>query len=492
MKLDLRLRHLKSIASLDIALPLRRGLYAIAGQNGAGKSTLMAAVATVFFRTRYERYFGRPTVADAGLEAAVGDERYSLRYDGRVWKTKGGIQIKGFYEGSLIFGNRFKENSFDTLGKLDAVDAADFVAASDFVREHLGLVLHNDCARYPELLTLDPELSYSKYAFKAPPYAYHRRGERIDKAQMSTGENLLVTILHSIDLRIRDRGNVNKPCIFLLDEIEFALHPAALVRLVALLKKVSVDYNMAIYFSTHSIELLREVGPENTFFLERMADDSIEVVNPCYPFYATRIIYDHAGYDMVVLVEDDLGKLMADRLINRLRLRDRRLVHVMAAGDWQNVIRLLHDLKTNNLLGKPARVIAVLDRDIQSEVPRYAARWDVGLLRDIECLPVKSLEKFLKARLVDAFDIAFHRRLNDYLMPRMVLSDLVRDYRADFCTGGASDDRTGKVLFGRIEKALALHGRGRADLVELVVDYLLEHDQDDIEATSAFLREKLG
>ena len=194
----------------------------------------------------------------------------------------------------------------------------------------------------------------------------------------------------------------------------------------------------------------------------------------------------------MVLVEDDLGKLMTDRLINRLRLRDRKLVHVMPAGDWQNVIRLLHDLKTNNLLGRPAQVIAVLDRDIQADVPRYAARLDVGLLRDIECLPVKSLEKFLKARLVDDFDLAFHRRLNDYLMPRMVLADMVRDYRADYGSGAGADDRTGKVLFGRIEKALEKHGRSRADLVELIVDHLFEHDLESIEATTAFLREKLG
>jgi ABC-type iron transport system FetAB ATPase subunit len=488
-KLEIDIRGLKSIARLRIDLPLRRGLYAIAGQNGAGKSTLLAAVATVFFRTRYERYFGKPTVPDAGIEARYGAETYALRADGRIWRTKGGIQIKGFYEGSLIYGNRFKENNFDTLGKLAAVDPADFVDSSAFVREQLGQILHGDRERYPQLFTLAEEVSSRKYGFKAPPYFHRRNGELIGKAQMSTGENLLITLLHSIDLRIRDRGDVNKPCIFLLDEIEFALHPASLVRLIALLRKVSVEHNMAIYFGTHSVELIREAGPQNTFFLERMADDSIEVVHPCYPFYATKIVYDHIGYDSVLLVEDDLGKRMADRMLTRLRLRDNKLVHVMPCGDWQNVIRLLDDMTTHALLGRPVQVLAVLDRDVQADVPRYAAaRFGQSILGQIEFLPVSSLEKFLKARLADRIDTAFHRRLNDYLLPKLVLSDLVRDYRRDFADG----DLSGKVLFGRIERALELHGRTRGDLVELVVDYLIEHDEDSVAATTAFLRARLG
>ena len=120
-------------------------------------------------------------------------------------------------------------------------------------------------------------------------------------------------------------------------------------------------------------------------------------------------------------------------------------------------------------------------------MPRYAARFGPGILGEIEFLPVKSLEKFLKARLADRLDIALHRRINDYLLPKIVLADLVRDYRTD-CANG---DATGKVLFGRIEKALELHGRSREDLVELVVDDLIERGEESVEATMAFLRARL-
>lgn len=46
-----------------------------------------------------------------------------------------------------------------------------------------------------------------------------------------------------------------------------------------------------------------------------MFDGSIVVTNPCYPAYATRNLYGDDGYgnDMVVLVEDDLAKLIIEK-----------------------------------------------------------------------------------------------------------------------------------------------------------------------------------
>jgi hypothetical protein len=61
---------------------------------------------------------------------------------------------------------------------------------------------------------------------------------------------------------------------------------------------MSDQYIYAIYFSTHSIELIGGIKPDNIFFMERHADGSVEILNPCYPAYATRILYDHSGYDI--------------------------------------------------------------------------------------------------------------------------------------------------------------------------------------------------
>ena len=73
---------------------------------------------------------------------------------------------------------------------------------------------------------------------------------------MSTGENLLISILNSLYIRNNDRANLNKPCIIFLDEIELALHPSSLKRLVHFLQEISIQYNYAIYFLLKDIMII--------------------------------------------------------------------------------------------------------------------------------------------------------------------------------------------------------------------------------------------
>ena len=59
-------------------------------------------------------------------------------------------------------------------------------------------------------------------------FYYEKKGKRISQFHMSTGENLLISILNSISIRKKERDNIEKPCMFFLDEVELALHPSSL------------------------------------------------------------------------------------------------------------------------------------------------------------------------------------------------------------------------------------------------------------------------
>lgn len=87
--------------------------------------------------------------------------------------------------------------------------------------------------------------------------------------------------------------------------------------MILFLKEVADEINLSIFFSTHSLELLREIKAQNIYYLTKMLDGSIVVTNPCYPAYATRNLYGDDGYgnDMVVLVEDDLAKLIIEKIM---------------------------------------------------------------------------------------------------------------------------------------------------------------------------------
>lgn len=64
-------------------------------------------------------------------------------------------------------------------------------------------------------------------------------------------------------------------------------------------------------------------------------DDSLSINNPCYPAYATRNLYSDDGYgnDMVILVEDDLAKLIIERiLIEKILLQNIRIKVLPTGG----------------------------------------------------------------------------------------------------------------------------------------------------------------
>ena len=144
MKLKMTIHKIKCVEDLVIELPLDRGLYAITGQNGSGKSTIVACASSVFYNLYLNEHFGK-TEPDSFISFELDNASSVWKKDisGRWHKfSHGKINVKGFFEGSLIFGNRFKNTSFDKLKKLDRLNSSSLVCASDFIRENLGFILN--------------------------------------------------------------------------------------------------------------------------------------------------------------------------------------------------------------------------------------------------------------------------------------------------------------------------------------------------------------
>lgn len=486
MKLEMTIHKIKCIDNLEMAFPIEKGLYAITGMNGSGKSTIVACASSVFFNMRMHDYFGK-TDADAFITFELGGAKRSWRKINNRWKqhSEGEMNIKGFYEGSLIFGNRFRDTSYDKLRGLETIDMGVLIPADDFIRENLGKILQGN-VNYYEKLWFTPA-RYQR--FNGTIFFYEKNGKRISQFHMSTGENLLISILNSLYLRIKDRANLNKPCIIFLDEIELALHPASLKRLVHFLEEMSIQYNYAIYFSTHSIELISNIKPDNIFFVEKHSDNSIEIMNPCYPAYATRILYDHSGYDNIILVEDDLAREIIRRILKKECLLSNRLVHVLPCGGYSNVIDLANDVVRNNLLGKKSSICVILDLDVQERATNYMAKNNISNNIPLNYLPIESLEKFLRSKLYSNVDHALFRRLNDYIFQQKSLTEIVDEYSQ---SENASTDSNGKMLYKLIDSELRARRKDRNELIEMIVDFLFEKNDACIQKTINFLKGQLA
>lgn len=490
MKLSIDIHDIKSITDFHIELPVESGLYAITGQNAAGKSTIVACAATAFFNMQMNDYFGK-NVNNGGsitfeMDGAIRKWEY---YNG--WKKStdnGRMWIKGYYEGSVIFGNRFRNTNYSSLRKMDSINQNDLVPSPEFIRKNLGYILHNNEKYYEHLFKIPKDIAHDKYNLISEPYFYERAGKRVGQIYMSTGENLLVSVLHSLNLRIESRADLNVPCFLFLDEIELALHPSSLSRLVDFLKKLAAEYNLAVYFSTHSIELIKDIVPDNIFFIERHSDNSLEIINPCYPSYATRILYDHSGYDYIILVEDDLAKEIISRLLRKYHLLNNKLVHVLPCGGWANVLKLANEVIESKLVSKPSSFIIILDGDIKTQAEKFLISNQKKFNVPLNYLPVESLEKYLRKILFENVNHKLFRLLNDYVFHKTSLTEILDIYK----NGGKADgDKNGKELWKIIDTELKNRNYTRHQLIDMIVEYIEQNETKTVEQLKIFLEKSL-
>lgn len=495
MELVMHISNVKSIKDTTFSFPLEKGLYAITGENASGKSTLVACASCVFFRMPMNEFFGKPS-GEASIEFSLGDATRKWKFSDNKWQgssSRKKMSLSGFYEGSVIFGNRFKDTNFNALRVLDNIKPDDVIEADEFVRANLGLILHNDSSYYSKLYSIKEPVKH-QLRLAGHPYFYQvDDGKLISQARMSTGENLLITILHSLNLRRYSKLKMDdgRPFIVFLDEIELALHASSLRRLLLFLHQISDEMNAAIFFSTHSLELIRDIKAQNIFYLDRQLDGSIMITNPCYPAYATRNLYSDDGYgnDAVIFVEDDLAKCILERVMIENDLVNNIRIKILPTGGWANTLVMAHDVISSKLLLRGTKVIVILDKDIQPQVPNFMNGHKECRYLEPDYLPVSSLEKYLKQTLVEQVDTLLYKKLDNYVFQGRPLSSILSKYKSEV---DISADTDGKKLYGVLVNELRGIRKDREELVEIVVKHLMEVNQQLIDTLVDYLKKKLS
>lgn len=140
MGIYMKIHNIKSIDDFEFNIPTQKGLYAITGENGVGKSTIISCAATAFYYTSLNDYFGNPR-ENASIEFSFKRKKRKINASEGKWnEPEGQIDITGFYEGSIVFGNRFKDIDYSLLSKLAVADIRkeQVYPASNFVKKVLG------------------------------------------------------------------------------------------------------------------------------------------------------------------------------------------------------------------------------------------------------------------------------------------------------------------------------------------------------------------
>lgn len=511
MNLNVKIRGVKCIKDHTFELPLEKGIYAITGKNGTGKSTLAACASISFFHYPKKAYLGS-TGEDALIECVLDGKTisYERKKDSDEWHLAKNehLSITGFFEGSLLYGNRFRDLRYENIFRIENIDKKLLVEASPFVRENLGGILHNNKSFYEHIFLYDKtkDEENKRHKFKGNVFYYERFGSFVNQFQMSTGEYLLVHLLYTLEEQLQRIHRKDYFVIF-LDEVELALHPSALRQLLGLLKKIAQDNNIAIYFSTHSIEIISEINPENILYIERYADDSVDLLRPCYPAFATRTLYNFSGYDFIILVEDELAKGIIEELLKRQQLRNNKLIYVLPCGGYNQVIDMAAEAVSTNMLGQNCNIYIVLDGDVEQKANDYiqSKGYKINPSR-LEFLPIESLEKYLKKELVDTVNHRLFRLLDSQLFEQVGLQRIMEEYSAYKAEQykikkskypDATDedilvhiDAAGKHLYDLIEAHSQSPNRGRDYIIRLVIEFLFNEKDTKLDALEKYLNKQ--
>lgn len=451
--LNVEIHNIKNIKEAKLTLPLRRGIYGIIGNNGTGKSTIMTCLAQTIFPHSLDALRDEDISPDSCVLFSDGEKSANWYYCQKRWKTKEipreRLRFNGMYEGSLFYGTRFNDSKIvDDLLISFRISGEDIVEADEYIKEHLSYILHGDKKHYRTLKRIRNKKIAERLELANTPYFQEFRGNLISQYRMSSGECLLVSLLHFIyNAIVRRSLPQEKPIIMLIDEIELALHPIAVVRLLDLLGElIDEHHNLVVILTSHSPEVIRKIHPNDLFQIELSENEIglIDVNTPCYPSYAIRDVYMHDGFDYVVLVEDYLARNIVKSIIDEKNISNSKLINILPVGGWNNVLRLQHELYIHSTFGVGTKIFSILDGDIKKLVGKQYNDYPKLFI------PLGSVEKFLRKVLLIEVNSKIKKEINDKFFYVKSIDNLIAEYIKE----NKKTDEDGKELYKKIREDL--------------------------------------
>lgn len=431
--------HIKNIKKAELEIPFDNGIYTFVGANGCGKSTLMLCMAQLLSKNQ----LGKLRIGDIDNNSFVeykNDDlvqKWSWNSTGHLVSKGQSFKYNGMYEGSLFYGTRFEDSTnieqMIQEGKITDERIAD---ADKQVKEQLSYIIHGDLKHYGTLMRLKNKKVAEELGITNRPYFIRVGSCLISQYRMSSGECLLISLLHFLYNSIERRSlPVDKKVLVLIDELELALHPIAINRLMEYLQKLVNEHsNLVIYLSSHSPEVIRRMSPSSLYRLNNV-DGNLTLESNCYPSYLIRDLYSNVAPDFLFLVEDHLAQIVVNRVLSQNNLRSSKLIHCVPVGGANNVLELHSELYSKKILGVNVKILSILDGDMQGKLSKTQMKLPHLFL------PIMSVEKFLYSVIKENNNPALRRIINDKYFIVSSLNDIVAEYNKGTLEGATDNNK---------------------------------------------------
>ena len=199
--LKITIKNIKNIKEGHFEFPLQNSLNLIVGNNACGKSTLLLTLSQALLKKNfkglknddYNQYSIVETDIDGQKDVWCAKKSWTL--------NKINNALNGMYEGSLFYGTRFDNSKkIDRILKEGRLDINHIVDADDYIKEKLSFILHGVPSKYQKLKRIRNKYITAEYKLNNTPYFNEVDKHLISQYRMSSGECLLVSLLHFIML----------------------------------------------------------------------------------------------------------------------------------------------------------------------------------------------------------------------------------------------------------------------------------------------------
>ncbi len=377
----IKICNIRGVREMEFNVP-QSGVHVISGLNGSGKSTLVACIHRLGWHMAFQHYFKTSSANNlddfaGNITYSKGEDSVSYSYGTSRWTPtprKNNKIVKemefGFKQVLCISANsaeRFyiQDKDFE-IRKIDD--------ASDFIKNNMNEIFDTD--KFINLKQIRVDVSRRRGATSRPNIGFVVLKEKkkfYSEKNFSTGEILILNLLHVME-------NISEKSLFIVDEIELALHPRAQIKVYDFLTKISDEKNITILVTTHSISLIKKC--KNLIYLHKKDDGLIEVVEKCSP----ALVLGYLAYDEDVIpdgitfVEDKMAKILFKEMLNfYFKISEKKYgkdIRVISAGGYREVIKIMSQtgfhafpkgMKVNSFLDADA--LEVINKlDITDEV----------------------------------------------------------------------------------------------------------------------------
>lgn len=372
-KIQIYISNLKTIKTFEWEFELKKGLMAVIGTNGIGKSSFIISLAKLIHPNVFRDELVGSGYKDTIIKYFFNDtDKYiwSKPHNWREEHTRRMPNIVGYFESSILGGKRFR--IYNNLKYIEVEHEDKIEEASEFIRSNMNYIMYGNNGKEERFKTLCKvlgvrrkrreldrrykDMSYEWYALKVNEHYVH-------EYFFSTGEYFLLSLLKFIENLVVKKRN-NNVAMIVIDEIELSLHTLAQRRLVEKLEEFSNEYNIMIIFTTHSLQIIEVMNPNNIFLFENK-DGVCSISSPCYPGYLTSRLESHKYYDRIILVEDELAEMFIIEILREQNLHD-VLYKIIPIGGWEKVLEI-YLLNERKKFYSDAKVLVVLDGDMIKE-----------------------------------------------------------------------------------------------------------------------------